>query len=41
MRHHHIAAGVALTSTGQLLQLIAWALAALFVAGFTGIVRKT
>jgi len=35
------AAGDALTISRWLLQLAAWALAALFIAGFTGIVRKT
>ena len=35
------ATGVTLTIAGWLLQLAAWALAALFIAGFTGIVRKT
>jgi len=35
------ATGVALTVSTWALQLAAWALAALFVAGFTGIVRKT
>jgi hypothetical protein len=34
-------AGDALTVIRWLLQLVAWALAALFIAGFTGIVRKT
>jgi hypothetical protein len=33
--------GQALTATGWGLQLLAWAFATLFVAGFTGIVRKT
>jgi hypothetical protein len=33
--------GDVLTITGWFLQLTAWALAALFIAGFTGIVRKT
>ncbi len=35
------ATGVALAISTWVLQLAAWALAALFVAGFTGIVRKT
>lgn len=35
------ATGAALTISRWVLQLAAWALAALFVAGFTGIVRKT
>jgi hypothetical protein len=35
------ASGYTLTISRWLLQLAAWALAALFVAGFTGIVRKT
>jgi hypothetical protein len=34
-------AGAALTISRWVLQLAAWALAALFIAGFTGIVRKT
>lgn len=34
-------AGTALTIGTWTLQVLAWALAALFVAGFTGIVRKT
>jgi hypothetical protein len=34
-------AGDALTVSRWVLQLAAWALAALFIAGFTGIVRKT
>jgi hypothetical protein len=34
-------AGDVLTATRWVLQLAAWALAALFVAGFTGIVRRT
>jgi hypothetical protein len=34
-------AGEAFTVVRWVLQLIAWALAALFIAGFTGIVRKT
>jgi hypothetical protein len=34
-------AGQALTVTGWLLQILAWAFAALFIAGFTGAVRKT
>ena len=33
--------GAALTISRWILQLAAWALAALFIAGFTGIVRKT
>jgi hypothetical protein len=33
--------GQALTLIGWGLQLLAWAFATLFVAGFTGIVRKT
>ncbi|HEY0534487.1 MAG TPA: hypothetical protein VGD29_23110 [Actinoplanes sp.] len=33
--------GQALTVTGWLLQILAWAFAALFIAGFTGAVRKT
>jgi len=33
--------GAALTISRWILQLTAWALAALFIAGFTGIVRKT
>ena len=35
------AAGDALTIIRWILQLAAWALAALFIAGFTGIVRRT
>jgi hypothetical protein len=34
-------AGQALTVTGWALQILAWAFAALFIAGFTGAVRKT
>jgi hypothetical protein len=34
-------AGDALTAIRWVLQLVAWALAALFIAGFTGIVRRT
>ena len=34
-------AGQALTLTGWILQLLAWAFATLFIAGFTGAVRKT
>ncbi len=34
-------AGQALTVAGWLLQLLAWAFATLFIAGFTGAVRKT
>jgi hypothetical protein len=34
-------AGQALTAAGWLLQALAWAFAALFIAGFTGAVRKT
>ena len=33
--------GQVLTVTGWVLQLLAWAFATLFVAGFTGAVRKT
>lgn len=33
--------GNVLTVARWMLRLIAWALAALFIAGFTGIVRKT
>ncbi|MFF5075740.1 hypothetical protein ACFY36_01705 [Actinoplanes sp. NPDC000266] len=33
--------GRALTAAGWLLQALAWAFAALFIAGFTGVVRKT
>jgi hypothetical protein len=35
------AAGQALTIAGWFLQILAWAFAALFIAGFTGAVRKT
>ncbi len=35
------ATGIALTISSWVLQFAAWALAALFIAGFTGIVRKT
>ena len=35
------AAGDLLTIARWILQLAAWALAALFITGFTGIVRKT
>jgi hypothetical protein len=35
------ATGQALTATGWALQSLAWAFATLFVAGFTGVVRKT
>jgi hypothetical protein len=35
------AAGTALAVTTWIMQVLAWALAALFVAGFTGIVRKS
>jgi hypothetical protein len=35
------AAGTALAITTWIMQVLAWALAALFVAGFTGIVRKS
>ncbi|WP_020387866.1 hypothetical protein [Kribbella catacumbae] len=34
-------AGDVLTVTGWVLQVLAWALATLFIAGFTGAVRKT
>lgn len=34
-------AGQAFTAAGWLLQALAWAFAALFIAGFTGAVRKT
>ena len=33
--------GQVLTAAGWALQLLAWAFATLFVAGFTGAVRKT
>jgi hypothetical protein len=33
--------GQALTVAGWVLQLLAWAFATLFIAGFTGVVRKT
>jgi hypothetical protein len=35
------ATGTALTLATWTLQVVAWALAALFIAGFTSIVRKT
>ncbi|MEU4427336.1 hypothetical protein AB0F81_42495 [Actinoplanes sp. NPDC024001] len=35
------AAGQAITAAGRVLQALAWAFAALFIAGLTGAVRKT